>query len=62
MGELADELPPSIPPRQGGPSPGYPNTYSSIGPGYSTFSGPGLNNNLGRRVGYNSSIYDSYGR
>ena len=62
MGELVDELPPSIPPRPAGPSSGYPGGYSSIGSGYSAFSGPGLGNNLGRRVGYNSSIYDSYGR
>ena len=63
MGEFVDELPPSIPPRPGGPSSSYPSAYPSIGTGgYSAYTAPGLNSSLGRRVGYNSSIYDSYGR
>ena len=62
MGELVNDIPPSIPPRPLGPSSGYPGGYSTVGTGYSSFSGPGFGSSLGRRVGYNSSMYDSYGR
>jgi hypothetical protein len=62
MGELADEIPPSIPPRPGCPSSSNAGMYSSsLGAGYSSFSGYGANNNMGRRVGY-SSPYDPYSR
>ena len=60
MGELIDDIPPAIPPRLGVPNPNN-SGYSSLGTGYSTFSGYGLNNNLGRRVGYGSP-YEPYSR
>ena len=47
MGEFVDELPPSIPPRPGGPSSSYPSAYPSIGTGgYSAYTAPGLNSSL----------------
>ena len=62
MGELVDETPPIIPPRPGCPTSNNAGVFSSsLGAGYPSFNGYGVNNNLGRRVGY-SSPYDPYNR
>ena len=60
-----DEIPPGIPPRPRIQSNlNNAGIYSSPGAGYSTFSpygNVGINNALGRRVGYGST-YDPYSR